>query len=152
MKGYKGALENPEMYGWVKADLENNITELSVKKVLDDPVKDNVILGIFTFRNKNILASCLNSLFSRGKKINNEFYLDSVIDDALELGLSCKVFEVENFLCWGTPNDLKTFNYWQSCFHIWNSHPYSIDKDKKFNQNKIDEVIKKIYSWNPNKG
>ena len=27
------------------------------KKVLDDPVKDNVILGIFTFRNKNILAS-----------------------------------------------------------------------------------------------
>lgn len=152
MKGYKGALENPEMYGWVKTDLENSIIELSVKKVLDDPVKDNVILGIFTFRNKNILADCLNSLFRRGEKINNEFYLDSVIDDALKLGLSCKVFEVENFLCWGTPNDLKTFNYWQSCFHIWNSHPYSIDKDKKFNQNKTDEIIKKIYSWNPNKG
>jgi NDP-sugar pyrophosphorylase family protein len=147
IKGYKGALENPEMYGWVKADEENNISELSVKKALDNPITDNVILGIFTFRNKDILSKCLNSLFARNKKINGEFYIDSVVDDALNFGLSCKIFEVESFLCWGTPNDLKTFNYWQSCFHLWNSHPYSIDADQKLNQKESIEIKKKIYSW-----
>ena len=28
-----------------------------------------------------------------------------------------------------TPDDLKTFEYWQACFHKWEGHPYRFEKD-----------------------
>ena len=28
------------------------------------------------------------------------------------------------------PNDLKTFEYWQSCLHKWPSHPYRLEEDR----------------------
>ena len=68
----------------------------------------------------------------RGAKINNEYYVDMAINDAISMGLRCVVFEIESYICWGTPNDLKTFEYWQDCFSNWSSHPYMIDKDVNF--------------------
>jgi hypothetical protein len=68
-------------------------------------------------------------LINRDGRINGEFYIDSCINDAIDLGLRCHLFEVDNFLSWGTPNDLRTFEYWQSCFHKWASHPYRLELD-----------------------
>ncbi len=65
----------------------------------------------------------------RKAKVNNEYYVDTAINDSIEMGLNCVVFEIESYLCWGTPNDLKTFNYWQACFHKWKGHPYKMQKD-----------------------
>ncbi|MEW9501057.1 hypothetical protein [Jeotgalibacillus marinus] len=51
-----------------------------------------------------------------------------------------KVFEVDHYICWGTPNDLKTFEYWQSFFHKCNWHPYTLDKDPYLDKGKIKEL------------
>ena len=129
VKGYPNALKNPEMYGWLE---ENNG---QVTKVIEKrrPSKDKlssipIILGIFSFSNARIALESINRLISRDGKINGEFYLDSSINDAISAGYTVKIFEVDTFLCWGTPNDLKTFCYWQTCFDIWNSHPYKLIK------------------------
>ena len=66
------------------------------------------------------------------EKVNNEFYVDSVINIAVELGLKVIYFEIDYYLCWGTPNDLKTYNYWQNCFHNWESHHYRKEIDDDF--------------------
>ena len=68
-------------------------------------------------------------MIQRKGLINNEYYIDGCLLDALKMGLRIKVFYVDHFLCWGTPNELKTFEYWQSCFHKWESHPYKWEKD-----------------------
>lgn len=82
-----------------------------------------------TFKSKIVLQKSLQSLFERNGKINGEFYLDSLIDDAIKLGYGVKHFEVDSYISWGTPNDLRTFQYWQSCFHFWPGHPYKYTKD-----------------------
>ena len=64
--------------------------------------------------------------------VNGEYYIDSAINDAISLGLKCVVFEIDYYICWGTPNDLRTFEYWQSCFNGWEGHPYLIKNDKNF--------------------
>ena len=38
---------------------------------------------------------------------------------------------VRTFENWGTPNDLRTFEYWQSCFHKWAGHPYRLEQDAR---------------------
>ena len=55
----------------------------------------------------------------------------------IKLKYKIKVFEVENYICWGTPDDFETFNYWQSYFHKTDSHPYNLTRDKNVNKNSI---------------
>ena len=71
----------------------------------------------------------LGSLYQRNGRVNNEFYIDSMVNDAIKLGYKVKHFEVEQYVCWGTPNDLQTYQYWQRFFNKVDWHPYSYEKD-----------------------
>jgi hypothetical protein len=116
------------MFGWIDA-VNGSIQRISVKTPLASPATDPIVLGTFTFRRVEDFRKVVDRLISRDGRINGEFYLDSCINDAIEIGLKCQLFEVNNFMSWGTPNDLRTFEYWQSCFHKWVSHPYRLEFD-----------------------
>ena len=130
IRGYANAIRNPEMFGWIDSK-NKKINSISVKKALSDTSNDPIVLGIFTFKSIDIFEKVTSSLFERDGRINGEFYMDSCIEDAIKMGLNCTLFEVDSYLCWGTPNDMLTFNYWQSCFHQWSGHTYSIFDDKR---------------------
>ena len=131
-RAYPGAITNPSMYGWVDATSAGNIRGVSVKKALNDPANDPIITGIFTFKKAEMFRAAAELMVKKEQKINDEYYIDSCINDAIELGLRVKLFDVQSFLCWGTPNDLRRFEYWQTCFNKWASHPYSEAKDPMF--------------------
>jgi len=128
-RGHPHAARHPHQYSWVNTDDTHQITSISIKAPLKDPTSDPIVIGTFTFKRKTDFLACMESMQTRQAKINNEYYLDTCIHDAIVLGLDCRAFEIEDYLGWGTPNDLKTFEYWQSCFHQWLSHPYSMDQD-----------------------
>jgi len=128
-KGYPGAIRNPEMYGWVDSDKKGFIKNVSVKKPLSDPINDQIITGAFTFKKMSDFLRSVERMKERDGKINNEYYVDNAINDAIALGLKCIVFEIDYYICWGTPNDLRTFEYWQNCFDGWENHPYQLEKD-----------------------
>jgi hypothetical protein len=130
VRGYPNALRNPKMYGWIDAD-GDRIRSVSVKVPLADPKTDPVVLGTFTFRRAADFRRAVDRLIARDGRVNGEFYIDSCINDAIALGLDCRLFAVDHYLCWGTPNDLKTFEYWQSCFSQWAGHPYRLDRDHR---------------------
>jgi hypothetical protein len=66
--------------------------------------------------------------------------------ELIELGFNVKVFEIENYICWGTPNDYETFVYWQSFFHKAPWHPYRLEKDKNLIKNLIILDAKEFWS------
>lgn len=149
-RGHANAIRQPEIFGWV-IEREGEVKGVSVKTPISDPKVDPIVIGTMTVRNTQILTKCLESLFKRQAMINGEFYLDSIIDDALELGFKVGLFEVDAYISWGTPNDLKTFKYWQSCFHQWENHPYSVaadswisDTERVLNQIKINRFFPRI--------
>ncbi len=127
-RGYPGAIRNPQMYGWIDADEEANIHNVSVKVPLQHPKNDPIIVGAFTFKRAKDFVQATERMKQREGKVNGEYYVDSAINDAIALGLKCKLFEIDYYLCWGTPNDLRTFEYWQSCFQKWDLHPYQFKK------------------------
>ena len=128
VRGYANAIRNPDMFGWIDA-VDGKIRSISVKKPLNNPASDPIVLGTFTFTTAEGFRRALSRLTARDGRVNGEFYIDSVINEAIALGLECRIFEVDSFLCWGTPNDLRTFEYWQSCFHKWDGHPYRMELD-----------------------
>ena len=130
VRGYPNATRNPKMYGWIDVD-GDLIRSISVKMPLNTPASDPIVLGTFTFRRPEDFRRALDRLIARNGQINGEFYIDSLINDAIALGMRCYLFEVDSYLCWGTPNDLRTFEYWQSCFHKWPGHPYRMELDSR---------------------
>lgn len=129
-RGYPGSVRRPHHYGWVD-ETAGRVNGISVKQPLADPGRDPIVLGTFTFRRAGDFVRAANAMIDRGGLVNGEFYVDSCINDAVAMGLECRVFEVEHYLCWGTPEDLRTFEYWQSCFHKWHAHPYRLENDAR---------------------
>jgi NDP-sugar pyrophosphorylase family protein len=139
-RGHTNALRKPEMFGWIDANTDGRINTISVKTPLASPATDPIVIGTFTFKNPGDAKSAIDTLIDRNGRINGEFYLDSCINDAIRLGLRCYLFEVDSFISWGTPNDLRTFEYWQSCFHKWPHHPYRLELDSRVDRTSLDRL------------
>ena len=122
-KGYPGAQQKPNMYSWIYEN-KNYISKISVKKNLINPKEDYLLIGTFTFKKAKDFVKSAELSIESGEKVNGEYYVDSVINKSIEIGLKVAVFEVDYFICWGTPHELETYNYWESCFNDWKYHPY----------------------------
>jgi NDP-sugar pyrophosphorylase family protein len=140
VRGYANAALKPTMYGWIDADDEGAIRGISVKQPLRDPATDPLVLGTFSFRRPADFRRCVERMIARNARVNDEFYIDTCINDAVALGLNCRLFLVDAYLCWGTPNDLRTFAYWQSCFHKWPGHPYRLAQDAHVPPDQVTEL------------
>lgn len=137
--------QNPEMYGWVETNDEGDALGVSVKKAISsNPFEDHAIVGTFTFKNGTDFIEAAKELMGCEERVNGEFYVDSCIGVAIRQGLKVKIMEVDHYICWGTPNDLRTFEYWQSFFHKCSWHPYRLEKDYMMNPECIDSLEKKI--------
>jgi NDP-sugar pyrophosphorylase family protein len=108
---------NPQMYGWVKVDKNNKAINVSVKvPISDNPIKDHAVVGSFWFKRGSDFVSCTEEMIKSNDRINNEFYVDNSMNYLIKKGLNVYVFEIDKYICWGTPNELKTYEYWQRFF------------------------------------
>ncbi len=108
----------PEQYGWIQANEQGQVLNISVKKAISsNPVQDQAIVGTFWFKRGADFVQAAETMIKANRRINNEFYVDECINDAIAMGLKVRCFEVDYYICWGTPNDLKTYEYWRSFFH-----------------------------------
>lgn len=108
---------NPKAYGWVKVLSDDRVEYVSVKvPISDDPVHDHAVVGAFWFRCGQMFIDAAKAMIQKNTRINNEFYVDECINNAVAAGLCIKVFEIDKYICWGTPNDLAVYNYWKTYF------------------------------------
>jgi NDP-sugar pyrophosphorylase family protein len=143
-RGYPGAIRSPKMYGWIETENSTDkINHISVKEPLNNPDTDPIVVGAFTFKKLSYFLDAVKSMKFRQAKVNEEYYVDMAINDAISMGKNSVMFEVDRYICWGTPNDLKTFEYWQSCFHKWHSHPYELNLDPNISKKSTFELENK---------
>ncbi len=103
-------LQNSKMYGWVPVDGSGRATGVSCKvPISDDPLNDHAVVGAFSFKNAGFFLECADDMIRKDRRINNEFYLDVVLDECVLNGYNVSPFEVDNYSCWGTPKDLEVY-------------------------------------------
>jgi len=109
--------EKPQAYGWINTSHDNMISNMSVKvPISSNPIHDHAVVGTFWFKEGKMFIEAAERMIQRNRRINNEFYVDECINDLIELGYNVKVFEIDHYVCWGTPNDYLTFNYWEAYY------------------------------------
>jgi NDP-sugar pyrophosphorylase family protein len=109
----------PHMYAWLDVDKDGYIHDVSIKKPFIDKENKHCIIGTMFFRKASIYREGLRDIYEKNIRTNGEFYVDNLLNPLIQKGYKIKVFEVENYLCWGTPNDYKTYNYWSEFFNLF---------------------------------
>jgi hypothetical protein len=61
---------------------------------------------------KNLISNFLGN----ADKVNNEFYLDSVLEFALKLNWNVVALKAQKFVSLGTPAEFETYLYWTNVF------------------------------------
>ncbi|MFP3154159.1 nucleotidyltransferase [Lachnospiraceae bacterium ZAX-1] len=118
----EAVLENPNAYGWMVTDSDENVLRTSIKKAISDtPKNDHAVVGTFWFKSGELFVVATEKMIKENDRINNEFYVDQVMAHILDLGGRVKVFELEQYLCWGTPEEyekyMKTYQYWHEFYN-----------------------------------
>ena len=102
-------VKKPELYGWVKNN-DNEPMKVSCKKqISSDPIKDRIIVGSFFFKNLNYFSKSIETVFEKKIKINNEYYLDMAVIEALDLGFNVGEIIVKNYMSWGSSEELESW-------------------------------------------
>ncbi len=114
----ESVLENPDAYGWMIVDDNDDITGLSIKKAIsNDPVHDHAVVATFWFKQGRVFVEAAERMIRANDRINGEFYVDEVIKYVLQMGYKAKVFEIDRYIGWGTPKDyedyMNTIRYWE---------------------------------------
>ena len=104
----------PEMYGWVKLTSKGIVERIICKEpISDNPSNDNALVGAFSFKNRSVFLNSINSVLKKNRRIKNEYYLDTVADEAILLGYKVDFINTKTFYSFGTPVDYeknKNFN------------------------------------------
>ena len=106
------------MYGWVEPAADG-LAALRVSckvPISKEPLDDHAIIGTFTFKKAQVFFDAVEAMVRADRRINGEFYVDVAADHAIRAGRRMRVFEVEHYIGWGTPQDLDLYNYWRSYF------------------------------------
>ncbi len=109
---------NPQAWGWLKQDQNNNIHGVSVKvPISNNPFNDYAITGSFTFRSGKEFLKIAEELMRCGVTVKGEYYIDSMIGIALEMGYNVASFPVKKYIGWGTPADYEEYCYWEKAIN-----------------------------------
>ena len=111
--GQPNLTRNPQAWGWLKQDGQMNISGVSVKvPISDNPFNDYAITGSFAFKSGKYFLQLAEELIKRDIKVKGEYYIDSMIALACELGHKVLSFPVK-YIGWGVPPDYEEYVWWE---------------------------------------
>lgn len=112
-KGFHPHLLGPNLYASVKTDKENNFLEIREKYSFTPNKMDCwQSCGTYYFKNGKIVKEFFEKTITNNININGEYYVSLVYNLMNSEGLKIKVFPIEYFCQWGTPEDLEAYTYW----------------------------------------
>ena len=101
-------ISNYKEYGWVKKGKLNFVSKIQCKSKVSNNLKnDLVIVGSFAFKNKNIFVKSFKEMIKYKHKVNNEYYMDTLVKYSKKLKYKVNYYVVQKFKSYGTPKDLQ---------------------------------------------
>jgi len=117
-RGHLPALWRPSMYGWAAVTAEGRVAAVRVKELVPDIAANDqeVIVGTFWFRDVATYNRELKAMIAADDRVRGEYYVDTIARRMVEKGARVRAFSVDKYMPWGTPEELKTFFYWNDVF------------------------------------
>ena len=92
-------------WSFAKLNKEGFVVEVAEKK----PISEHATVGIYFWKKGSDYVRCAESMIQKNIRVNNEFYVCPVYNEALLEGARVKTFHIDKMWGLGTPEDLDTF-------------------------------------------
>lgn len=92
-------------WSYARVDEHGRVTEVAEKR----PVSDLATVGFYYWKHGADFVRCARRMIERGKRVNGEFYVCPVFNEAIEEGRVLTVFPADGMWGLGTPEDLHVF-------------------------------------------
>lgn len=119
------ARRHPEQYGWVRPGDGGTVQGVLCKAPPEGDVRAaHGIVGAFWFRRARDLFDAINTMIADDRRVSGEFYVDVALEYLLASGHRVHFLDVDSYVSFGTPDDVRTFAYWEACLRAAPHHPY----------------------------
>ena len=71
---------------------------------------------VHTSSKRKYIKKYFQELIEKNISVNEEFYCSLIYNLMIRDGLKIGVYELEHFMQWGTPNDLREYKEWSNIF------------------------------------
>jgi bifunctional N-acetylglucosamine-1-phosphate-uridyltransferase/glucosamine-1-phosphate-acetyltransferase GlmU-like protein len=106
----------PFSYAYVKT-LNGKVIAVSEKRPISkNPHKDEIVQGIFYFKSKKIFMAATKYMFKNRITVNNEYYVGNSINYLIKENYNVVTFQVDQYICLGTPHDINVYKFWEQEF------------------------------------
>lgn len=122
-RGHAASMRHPRSYSWIDADERGRVRRVGIKEPIGDLETTPIVIGAFSFKTTDLFKEAVDAMVARDLRVNNEFYADTAPNILIERGFDVRLFEVEHYVSFGTPDELRTYQYWEQCFSRWKLHP-----------------------------
>ena len=92
-------------WSYAKLNEQGFVTEVAEKK----PISKHATVGIYFWKHGKDYVECAESMIDKDIRVNNEFYVCPVYNEALLRGARVKTFHIDKMWGLGTPEDLDLF-------------------------------------------
>ena len=111
-------LKNPEAFAYCRVDEDGRtITEVVEKATISDtPNLDPLVVGSFWYRRAEDFKNGASHLINNDITINGEHYVGTSINHLIKSGLRFVIFDIEQWISFGDPFELRVMEYWKEYF------------------------------------
>ncbi len=92
-------------WSFAKVDDYGYVTEVAEKK----PISDIATVGVYFWKHGSDYVKYAEQMIEKNVRVNNEFYVCPVFNEAILDGKKIKTFNVNKMMGIGTPEDLEAF-------------------------------------------
>jgi len=104
-------------YAYLKADENFEMLELREKQSFTDIRHyEFASTGVYYLAKWQLYKKWANYLLEKGISVGQEYYISLIYNLIVQNGGRVGLFEVDKFICWGTPEDLEEYFFWSEFF------------------------------------
>ena len=116
-RGFHPASLGTTYYAYLQVNEQNEFLELREKMPFTEyRMQEHASTGTYYFKKWKYLTEYGQQIIDAKLKVGNEYYPSVLYNVMREHGKKILVFEVEKFICLGTPEDYEQYRFWRAVF------------------------------------
>ena len=117
-RGFHPASFGDTYYAYLAADSNLEMKQLREKQSFtDNRSEEFASTGVYYLDSWQTFYRYATEIMAKKETVGSEYYCSLLYNPLVRDGKRVALFEVEKFICWGTPDDLEEYVFWSEYFN-----------------------------------
>ena len=114
-----GIIKNPSSFAYCQINNDDQKTVVKIiekKTISSNPENDPLVTGTFWLRQSKDILYAIETMINEDILVNGEYYVGTSINQLIKKGKKIVIFDVNSWISYGDPFELKIYEYWKDYF------------------------------------